>query len=140
MSFRTTTQAAEYSQELVPPLSDLFNSEYVYRRYRQSSGFCLAVATAACWYGAQLDAPQWSACAKAFLSPIHEVFPYTCQLLGSLLERPARLAVVTKAPRTNAVRDLTEPYATELARAVCNGIGTSRTPNHDRMCQYVAKG
>ena len=76
------------------------------------------MATAACWYGAQLDAPQWSACAKAFLSPIHEVFPYTCQLLGSLLERPAKLAVVAKTRQTNAVRDLTEPYATELARAV----------------------
>jgi hypothetical protein len=110
-------QAAEHSQELVPLLSDVFNSEYVYRRYRQSSGFCLAVATAACWYGAQLDAPQWSACAKAFLSPIHEVFPHTCQLLGSLLERSAKLAVVAKAPQTNAVRDLTEPYAAELARA-----------------------
>ena len=111
-------QAAEHSQELVPLLNDVFNSEYVYRRYRQSSGFCLAVATAACWYGAQLDAPQWSACAKAFLSPIHEVFPYTCQLLGSLLERPAKLAVVAKTRQTNAVRDLTEPYATELAQAV----------------------
>ena len=28
-----------------------------------------------------------------------------------------KLAVVAKAPQTNAVRDLTEPYATELARA-----------------------
>ena len=110
-------QAAEHSQELVPLLNDVFNSEYVYRRYLQSSGFCFTVATAACWYGAQLDAPQWSACAKAFLSPIHEVFPYTCQLLGSLLERPAKLAVVAKAPQINGVKDLTEPYATELARA-----------------------
>jgi hypothetical protein len=101
----------------VPLLDDVFNSEYVYRRYRQSSGFCLAVATAACWYGAQLDASQWTACAKTFLSPIHEVFPHTCQMLGSLVELPARLAVVAKAPQTNAVRDLTEPYATELARA-----------------------
>jgi hypothetical protein len=110
-------QTAEHSQALVPFLNDVFNSEYVYRRYRQSSGFCLAMATAASWYGAQLDAPQWSVCAKAFLSPIHEVFPHTCQLLGSLLERPAELAVVAKASQTNAVRDLTEPYATELARA-----------------------
>jgi IS1 family transposase len=38
-------------------------------------------------------------------------------MLGSLVELPARLAVVAKAPQTNAVRDLTEPYATELARA-----------------------
>jgi hypothetical protein len=94
-----------------------FNSEYVYRRYRESFGFCLALATAACWYAAQLDAPHWSACAKAFLSPIHEIFPHTCQLLGSILERSAKLAVVAKAPQTSAITDLTEPYATELARA-----------------------
>jgi hypothetical protein len=110
-------QTSEHSQELVPLLNDVSNSEYVYRRYRQSMGFCLTLATAACWYGAQLDAPHWSACAKTFLSPIHEVFPHTCQLLGSILERPAKLAVVAKAPQSSPIMDLTEPYATELARA-----------------------
>lgn len=110
-------QTAERSQELVPLLNDVFNSEYVYRRYRQSMGFCLVLATATCWYAAQLDAPHWIACAKTFLSPIHEVFPHTCQLLGSLLDRPAKLTSVAKAPQTSAVKDLTEPYATELARA-----------------------
>jgi hypothetical protein len=110
-------QTAEHSQELVPLLNDVFNSEYVYRRYRQSMGFCLTLATAACWYAAQLDAPHWSACAETFLSPIHEVFPHTCQLLGSFLEQPAKLAVVAKTRQTSTVRDLTEPYATELARA-----------------------
>ncbi|MBI4331982.1 MAG: hypothetical protein HY673_11940 [Chloroflexi bacterium] len=110
-------QTAKRSQELVSLLNDVFNSEYVYRRYRQSLGFCLVLSTATCWYAAQLDAPHWIACAKTFLSPIHEVFPHTCQLLGSLLERPAKLAGIAKAPQTSAVKDLTEPYATELARA-----------------------
>ena len=110
-------QIAEHAQELVPLLNDVFNSEYVYRRYRQSAGFCLTLATAACWYAVQLDAPHWSACAKTFLLPIHEVFPHTCQLLGSFLEQPSKLVVVAKPRQTSAVKDLTEPYATELARA-----------------------
>jgi hypothetical protein len=110
-------QIAEHSQELVPLLNDVFNSEYVYRRYRQSLGFCLTLTTAACWYAAQLDVPHWSACAKTFLSPIHEVFPHTCQLLGSFLERPAKPTVVAKPCSARAGRDLPEPYATELARA-----------------------
>jgi hypothetical protein len=110
-------QIAEHAQELVPLLDDVFTSEYVYRRYGQSMGFCLTLATAACWYAAQLDMPHWSACTKTFLSPIHEVFPHTCQLLGSFLERPANPAVGAKPCSTMAVRDLPEPYATELARA-----------------------
>ena len=110
-------QSVEHAQELVPLLNDVFNSEYVYRRYRQSMGFCLTLATAACWYAAQLDAPHWSTCARTFLSPIHEVFPHTCQLLVSFLELPAKFAVVAKTRQTSAVRDLAEPYATELARA-----------------------
>ncbi len=105
------------SQDMIPLLNDVFNDKYIHQRYRQSFGFGLALATAACWYAAQLDAPHWCASAKTFLSPLHEVYPQICQLLTSCLECPSKLSQIAKAAHFVDGNEVAEPYATELSRA-----------------------